>query len=90
MSDSLLDAVAATGSGVASPPSPEREAREHTEDLDPGRRGHRVAAFFLRRPGLVLAGLVIVVALLAAVFPTLLADQDPLRGVPARRPDRAQ
>jgi peptide/nickel transport system permease protein len=73
MSESLLDPV------VSRLPS----SHERTETVDPGRRGHPIAAFFLRRPGLVLAGLVIVVALLAAVFPTLLADQDPLRGVPA-------
>ncbi|SER08515.1 ABC transporter permease [Actinokineospora terrae] len=41
--------------------------------------------FYLRRPGLVLSGAVIVFVLLCAVAPELFTSQDPIAGVPAER-----
>ncbi|MET9592085.1 ABC transporter permease [Streptomyces sp. NPDC006516] len=56
------------------------------------RAGHRLLRFMLRRPGLVLAVLVVLLAVLAALRPSLLTDRDPLRGVPAEilRPPSSQ
>ncbi|GCD93789.1 ABC transporter permease [Embleya hyalina] len=49
----------------------------------PAARGH--AWFVVRRPGLLLSLVVLALVLLAAVFPTLLADGDPLVGTPRER-----
>ncbi|MEU4654916.1 ABC transporter permease [Streptomyces sp. NPDC023723] len=50
-----------------------------------GRRGpgRRMGRFLLRRPGLVLSLLFVSCALLAAFWPGLFTDRDPLRAVPA-------
>jgi len=69
MSDSLL-----VGPSVAT--APERSERAEA-------REHRAVRFVVRRPGLVLAVLTVALVLVAATVPTLLAHQDPLRGVPA-------
>ena len=47
------------------------------------RDGRRAARFVLRRPGLVISAVVIVLVVLAAFRPGLFTARDPLRGVPA-------
>lgn len=68
-----MTALLTTPTALA-PPDPEPAAPT-------GRRS--LLAFLLRRPGLVLAVLLVALVVLAAVAPTLLSGQDPLRGVPA-------
>ncbi|MEU3413838.1 ABC transporter permease [Streptomyces sp. NPDC006658] len=45
-------------------------------------RLHRLAGFLLRRPGLVLSVLLLLLVLVSAFFPGLFTSQDPLSGVP--------
>ena len=54
------------------------------EREQPGRRGGRVG-FLLRRPGLVLSLVLLVLVGVCALAPGLLAPGDPLRGVPAEQ-----
>ncbi|POM27356.1 putative D,D-dipeptide transport system permease protein DdpC [Actinomadura rubteroloni] len=53
--------------------------------VDEDRDGAGVVRFFLRRPGLVLSVVVVVLVVLAAFWPDLFTSRDPLTGVPARR-----
>nr|WP_198536161.1 MULTISPECIES: ABC transporter permease [Pseudofrankia] len=45
----------------------------------------RLGRFFLHRPGLVLAAIVVIVVVLAAFWPALYTSRDPLLGVPTSR-----
>ncbi|MFJ5263290.1 ABC transporter permease [Streptomyces sp. NPDC088387] len=78
MSQSVVDdrAEAALGTGLPLESGP--PAR-------PGRHGgvRQVLRFLLRRPGLLLSAVVVVLVVLASFRPGLLTSQDPLRGVPA-------
>ncbi|SBW18216.1 ABC transporter permease [Protofrankia symbiont of Coriaria ruscifolia] len=49
----------------------------------PGMDVRRLLRFFLRRPGLLLSLIVVVLVVLAAFWPTLFTGRDPLLGVPA-------
>lgn len=49
----------------------------------PSRDTRRASRFLLRRPGLVLSAVVVVLVVLAAFRPGLFTSRDPLRGVPA-------
>ncbi|MFC6083588.1 ABC transporter permease [Sphaerisporangium aureirubrum] len=50
-----------------------------------GAEARRMVRFLLRRPGLVLSVLVVVLVVLAAFWPALFTSRDPLLGVPADR-----
>jgi peptide/nickel transport system permease protein len=45
----------------------------------------RIGRFFLRRPGLAISVLIVVLVVLAAFWPTLFTSRDPLLGVPSTR-----
>ncbi|GAA3564554.1 ABC transporter permease [Amycolatopsis ultiminotia] len=76
MSQVVVDDLGATALGAGTP----AEA-----GFEPGGRGapRRAVRFFLRRPGLVLSGVVVVLVVLAAFWPGLFTAQDPLHGSPA-------
>jgi peptide/nickel transport system permease protein len=60
-----------------------RRPEDPTGAAAPRRGGRRLLGFLLRRPGLVLSLLVVAAVLLAAFWPGLFTDRDPLRGAPA-------
>lgn len=72
---------AATGL-VLVPPIPS-ETEQTTARPRPG--GRRALRFLVRRPGLVLSALVVVLTVLAALWPGLFTARDPLHGVPLQR-----
>ncbi|MEU8272471.1 ABC transporter permease [Sphaerisporangium sp. NPDC049002] len=82
MSQSLAGEVV-PGTG----PDPDRP--RHPEPVEPGvivgSEVRRLARFLLRRPGLVLSALVVVLVVLAAFWPALFTSRDPLLGVPVDR-----
>ncbi|WP_416969516.1 ABC transporter permease [Streptomyces sp. 4F14] len=49
----------------------------------PAPEPRRVARFLVRRPGLVVSGVVVVLVVLAAFWPDLFTSKDPLKGVPS-------
>ncbi|MYR46942.1 ABC transporter permease [Streptomyces sp. SID5910] len=51
----------------------------------PATRVRRAARFWVARPGLALSAVLLVLVLVAALFPGLLTSADPLSGVPAER-----
>ncbi|MCQ9135713.1 MULTISPECIES: ABC transporter permease [Streptomyces] len=79
MSQSLVDDPAEAAPGPARPVSAGPEP-------DPGRRVEvrRLLRFVVRRPGLLLSAVVLVLAVLASFRPDLFTSQDPLKGVPSQ------
>lgn len=79
MSQSLADEVSVDAAlGLARPVGPGADpSPRRTTDL------RRVLRFLLRRPGLVVSVLVVVLMVLAAFWPGLFTSKDPLHGVPS-------
>ncbi|MFJ3759322.1 ABC transporter permease [Streptomyces sp. NPDC090080] len=79
MSQSLVDDQAEAALGLSRPVEPGTPA-------EPGRPVgvRRVLGFLLRRPGLLLSAVVLVLVVLAAFWPDLFTSQDPLKGVPSQ------
>ncbi|MER6272354.1 ABC transporter permease [Streptomyces sp900105755] len=79
MSQSLVDDQAEAALGLARPV-------ESGSPAEPGRPAglRRVLRFLLRRPGLLLSAVVLVLVVLAAFWPDLFTSQDPLKGVPSQ------
>ncbi|MFJ8487044.1 ABC transporter permease [Streptomyces sp. NPDC094038] len=79
MSQSLVDDQAEAALGLSRPVEPGTPA-------EPGRPVgvRRVLRFLLRRPGLLLSAVVLVLVVLAAFWPDLFTSQDPLKGVPSQ------
>ncbi|MEU9151316.1 ABC transporter permease [Streptomyces sp. NPDC048417] len=79
MSQSLVDDQAEAALGLARPV-------ETGPPAQPGRPAdiRRVLRFLLRRPGLLLSAVVLVLVVLAAFWPGLFTSQDPLTGVPSQ------
>ncbi|MEU1182547.1 ABC transporter permease [Streptomyces sp. NPDC005820] len=79
MSQSLVDDPAEAALGLARPV----EARSGPE---PGHRVdvRRLLRFVVRRPGLLLSVVVLVLVVLASFWPGLFTSQDPLKGVPSQ------
>ncbi|MFF7468743.1 ABC transporter permease subunit [Streptomyces sp. NPDC008092] len=79
MSQSLVDDQAEAALGTARPVG-------NGSPAQPGRPAgiRRVLRFLLRRPGLLLSVVVLVLVVLAAFRPDLFTSQDPLRGVPSQ------
>ncbi|MFH9550504.1 ABC transporter permease [Streptomyces sp. NPDC017435] len=79
MSQSLVDDPAEAAPGPARPVSAGPEP-------DPGRRVEvrRLLRFVVRRPGLLLSVVVLVLVVLASFWPDLFTAQDPLKGVPSQ------
>ncbi|MFJ9376554.1 ABC transporter permease [Streptomyces sp. NPDC101455] len=79
MSQELIDD--ATGAAPGLPPRPVEPGaapeREHGVDL------RRVRRFLVRRPGLLLSVLIVVLVVLASFWPDLFTSKDPLHGVPS-------
>ncbi|WP_075731567.1 ABC transporter permease [Streptomyces acidiscabies] len=50
---------------------------------EPAPEPRRVVRFLVRRPGLVVSGVVVVLVVLAAFWPDLFTSKDPLKGVPS-------
>ncbi|MFJ9249148.1 ABC transporter permease [Streptomyces sp. NPDC101776] len=80
MSQGLIDD--ATGAALGLPARPV----EPGTDPGPGRRVDlpRVRRFLVRRPGLLLSVLILVLVVLASFWPNLFTSQDPLTGVPSQ------
>ncbi|MFD4507196.1 ABC transporter permease [Streptomyces sp. NPDC058457] len=78
MSQSLVDDQSEAALGVARPVGNGSPA-----DPVPPAGIRRVLRFLLRRPGLLLSAVVIVLVVLAAFWPDLFTSQDPLKGVPS-------
>ncbi|MFI6761104.1 ABC transporter permease [Micromonospora sp. NPDC050417] len=82
MSQTLAGAPALpTGTGTTADnrvEPPERRSRY-------GRDARRLLRFLVRRPGLLLSGVVISLVVLAAFWPTIFTARDPLLGVPSDR-----
>jgi len=79
MSQSLVDDPAETARGLARPV-------EAGSGPEPGRRVDvpRLLRFVVRRPGLLLSVVVLVLVVLASFRPDLFTSQDPLKGVPSQ------
>ncbi|MGW7381722.1 ABC transporter permease [Streptomyces sp. NPDC054794] len=79
MSQSLVDDPAEAALGLARPVAAGPEP-------DPGRRAdvRRLLRFVVRRPGLLLSVVVLVLVVLASFWPDLFTSQDPLKGVPSQ------
>ncbi|MEU5634185.1 ABC transporter permease [Streptomyces rishiriensis] len=79
MSQSLVDDPAEAAPGPARPVAAGPES-------DPGRRVEvgRLLRFVVRRPGLLLSVVVLVLVVLASFVPGLFTSQDPLKGVPSQ------
>ncbi|SEF16912.1 ABC transporter permease [Streptomyces sp. Ag109_O5-10] len=79
MSQSLVDDRAEAARGLARPVG-------NGSPAESGRPAgiRRVLRFLLRRPGLLLSGVVLVLVVLAAFWPDLFTSQDPLKGVPSQ------
>ncbi|MEV6594887.1 ABC transporter permease [Streptomyces acidicola] len=79
MSQSLVDDGSEAALGLARPVKAGSPA-------EPGRRADvgRVLRFLLRRPGLLLSAVVVVLVVLASFWPDLFTAQDPLKGVPSQ------
>ena len=79
MSQSLVDDPAEAALGLARPV-------EAGSGPEPGRRVdlRRLLRFAVRRPGLLLSVVVLVLVVLASFRPTLFTSQDPLKGVPSQ------
>lgn len=79
MSQSLVDDSAEAALGLARPVATR-------PDPDPGRRVEvrRLLRFVVRRPGLLLSVVVLVLVVLASFRPELFTSQDPLKGVPSQ------
>ncbi|MFE5033753.1 ABC transporter permease [Streptomyces sp. NPDC056683] len=80
MSQSLVDDQAEAALGLARP------VTGAGSPAKPGRPAglRRVLRFLLRRPGLLLSAVVLVLVVLAAFWPDLFTSQDPLKGVPSQ------
>ena len=85
MSDSLLNGLVTTDPLRTGPYRPRQIQTEPTQAGTAISTRRRALRFFARRPGLVLAILVIAVMLVAAGFPDLLSGQDPLAGIPREK-----
>lgn len=80
MSRDLVDDTAADAApGPARPVAPE-------PGVEPGRRVdvRRILRFVVRRPGLLLSAVLVVLVVLASFWPGLFTSRDPLTGVPAQ------
>ncbi|MFD3586092.1 ABC transporter permease [Streptomyces sp. NPDC058683] len=79
MSQGLVDDQAEAALGLARPV-------ETGPPAEPGRPAdiRRVLRFLVRRPGLLLSAVVLVLVVLAAFWPDLFTSQDPLKGVPSQ------
>ncbi|MHC3469563.1 ABC transporter permease [Streptomyces sp. 7R007] len=79
MSHGLVDDPAEAALGLARPVGTDAGP-------EPGRRvdGRRLLRFVVRRPGLVLSVVVLVLVVLASFRPGLFTSQDPLKGVPSQ------
>ncbi|MER6952334.1 MULTISPECIES: ABC transporter permease [unclassified Streptomyces] len=86
MSQTLADGVFADGLSADAalgtarrPPAPDGDARV----LGRGAGPRRLLRFLVRRPGLVVSVLLLVLVVLAAFWPGLFTSRDPLQGVPS-------
>ncbi|MDH6214495.1 ABC transporter permease [Streptomyces pseudovenezuelae] len=79
MSQDLIDD--ATGAALGLPARPVEPGSAH----EPGRHVdlRRVRRFLVRRPGLLLSALIVVLVVLASFWPELFTSKDPLKGVPS-------
>lgn len=82
MSELITTARAVTEQAHTDQPPPAGSRPRPTQDRG---RFWRATVFLLRRPGLVLSALVVLLVLASAFFPALFTSRDPLSGVPRQK-----
>ncbi|WP_328685756.1 ABC transporter permease [Streptomyces sp. NBC_00343] len=85
MSQELIDDATGAALGLPARPAEPAGGPEPDGGSGPGRRvdPRRVRRFLVRRPGLLLSVLIVVLVVLASFWPDLFTSKDPLTGVPS-------